>query len=97
MTWRWYLTIATVRQWMAITGRVGELEDTNPDFLAAQEELGQLSLDCRLSRTPEARSGALTYRGKVTLHGRRRRVECTVMPVPRAEGALPQLVRVRLK
>lgn len=36
MTWRWYLTIAAVRQYMELAGLTGELEDDNPDFLRAQ-------------------------------------------------------------
>jgi len=33
----------------------------------------------------------------VTLTGKRRRIELTVMPAGREEGDLPQLVRVTLK
>jgi hypothetical protein len=95
--WRWYLSVAAVQQWMALTGRSGPAEASNPDFAAAQDELGDLSLTASLARTPEKSSGALTYRGKVTLAGRRRRVELTVIPYPRDEGRLPQLVRVSLK
>lgn len=97
MTWAWYISIAAVRQYMAITGRRGELEDTNPDFVEAQDELRELSLTARLAPTAKAASGALTYRGKITLNGKRRRVELTVMPAGRVEGDLPQLVRVVLK
>lgn len=97
MKWRWYLTIAAVRQYMELAGLRGELEDTNPDFVAAQNALGELSLTARPARTAETRSGAVIYRGKVTIGGKRRRIECTVMPVPREEGSLPQLLRVTLK
>lgn len=97
MTWRWYLTIAAVRQYMDLTGRRGELEDSNPDFVAAQNELGALSLTARPAATAETKSGAVIYRGKVTIAGKRRRVECTVNPIPRVEGSLPQLLRVTLK
>lgn len=97
MTWRWYLTIAAVRQYMTLAGLRGPLEMSNPDFARAQEELGELSLTANLARTPEKKSGALTYRGKVTIAGKRRRIECTVMPQGREEGDLPQLVRVSLK
>ena len=97
--WNWYLTIAAVGQWMNMTGRRGELEDDNPDFVAAQNELGELSQTAKLAvaATEKQRSGAEIYRGKVTVGGRRLRVECTVMPPVRSEGPLPQLVRVRLK
>lgn len=97
MTWNWYLTIAAVRQYMELTGRAGELEDSNPAFVAAQNELGELSLTAKPARTAETKSGAVIYRGKVTIAGKRRRVECTVMPIPRQEGTLPQLLRVTLK
>lgn len=99
MKWKWYLTIAAVRQWMALTGRKGELEEDNPDFLAAQSELGELSLTAKLAidASERERNGSLIYRGKVTVRGKRWRVECTVMPPLRAEGPLPQLVRVTKK
>ena len=97
--WKWYITIAAVRQWMTLTGRGGELEDDNPDFIAAQNELGDLSLVATLAldATDKQRNGASIYRGKVTVKGKRLRAECTVMPPLRSEGPLPQLVRVTLK
>ena len=95
--WNWYLTIAAVRQYMALTGLRGDLEDDNPDFVRAQNELGDLSLTARLADAEPTQSGAVRYRGKITLRGRRQRVECTVMPAGRDEGVLPQLLRVTLK
>lgn len=99
MTWRWYITIAAVRQYMTLAGLSGDLEDSNPDFLLAQSTLGDLSMTATLAvdASERTKSGASIYRGKVTLHGKRRRVECTVMPPIRSEGPLPQLVRVTLK
>ncbi len=97
MTWRWYLTIAAVRQYMDLAGLRGKLEDDNPDFVRAQEALGELSLTAKPARTAETKSGAVIYRGKITIAGKRRRIECTVMPIPRVEGELPQLLRVTLK
>jgi len=97
MTWRWYITIAAVRQYMDLAGLRGELEDSNPDFVAAQKALGDLSLTAKPVIGKDTKSGATIYRGKVTIAGKRRRIECTVMPVPRIEGALPQLLRVTLK
>jgi hypothetical protein len=97
MTWRWYLTIAAVRQYMELAGLRGELEESNPDFVAAQNALGELSLTAKPARSAETKSGAVIYRGKVTIAGKRRRIECTVMPIPRTEGALPQLLRVTAK
>jgi hypothetical protein len=97
--WKWYITIAAVREWMTLTGRDGELEDDNPGFIAAQNELGELSLTARLAEaaSERERSGASIYRGRVMVCGKSRRAECTVMPPLRKEGPLPQLVRVTLK
>jgi len=97
MTWRWYITIRAISDYMLLAGLRGPLEQANPAFVEAQNVLGDLSLTAQLARTPEGMSGALTYRGKVTLRGKRRRVDLTVIPFVRAEGDLPQLVRVRLK
>lgn len=97
MTWRWYLTIAAVQQYMELAGLTGPLEDSNPNFLRAQQELGELSLTAKPAATAETKSGAVIYRGKVTINGKRQRIECTVMPIPRVEGKLPQLLRVTLK
>jgi hypothetical protein len=98
-TWKWYITIAAVREWMTLTGRRGELEEDNPDFIAAQNELGDLSLTARLAVDASERqhNGASIYRGKVTVKGKRVRAECTVMPPLRSEWPLPQLVRVTIK
>ena len=97
MTWNWYITIAAVRQYMDLAGLAGELEEDNPDFLRAQEALGELSLAAKYVIGKDTESGAAIYRGKVTIGGKRRRIECTVMPVPRKEGSLPQLLRITLK
>jgi hypothetical protein len=97
MTWQWYLTIAAVRQYMELAGLRGPLELENPDFVRAQEALGELSLTAKLAPTASGKHGADVYRGKVTIHGKRRRIECTVIPTQREEGSLPQLVRVTLK
>ena len=78
-------------------GLHGPLEAANPDFVAAQNALGELSLTAKPARTAETKSGAVIYRGKVTIDGKRRRIECTVMPIPRVEGKRPQLLRVTLK
>lgn len=97
--WKWYITFAAVQQWMKLTGRHGELDDDNHDFVAAQNELGDLSLTAKLSEvaSEKQQSGASIYRGKVTVMGKRVRAECTVMPPIRSEGPLPQLVRVTIK
>ena len=90
MTWRWYITVAAVRQYMLLAG----LEEQ-----AALEALGELSLTARLAldASERQRDGATIYRGRVTIRGKRRRIECTGMPPLRPEGPLPQLVRVTLK
>lgn len=95
--WRWYLTIAAVRQYMDLAGLCGPLEESNPDFIRAEEELGQLSLDSTAAQTPLSDSCAAIYRGKVTIGGKRVRIECTVMEQPNKDGGLPQLLRVRRK
>lgn len=82
---------------MTLAGLGGELEDDNPDFVQAQNDLGELSLTAKPVIGKDTESGAALYRGKVTIYGKRRRIECTVMPVPRVEGNLPQLLRVTLK
>lgn len=95
--WRWYLTIAAVRQYMEIAGLTGDLEDDNPDFVRAQNDLGEISLTATPADTPPTDSGGIIYRPHVMIAGRKTRLELTVTPAGRAEGDLPQLVRVRLK
>jgi len=97
MKWKWYVTIAAVRQWMELTGGSGALEDTNPDFVRAQSELGDFSQMAKLAPTARRRSGASIYRARITLAGKRYRVDLTVATAARAEGELPHLVGVRLK
>lgn len=99
MTWRWYLSIAAVRQYMELAGLRGELEEDNPDFVRAQDDLGTHSLTARPVPGKDTASGAIIYRtGRVVLpNGRKCRLEFTVMPIPRKEGALPQLLRVTAK
>lgn len=97
--WNWYITVQAVREWMALTGRKGELEDNNPEFVAAQNELGEMSLTFRLSESATAKQkpGCEIYRGRIKVKGKSKRAECTVMTTKRGEGELPQLVRVNLK
>lgn len=99
-TWRWYLTIAAVRDYMQIARLSGPLEEDNSDFLRAQEDLGRASLTARLVEGKETASGAQIYRLNVQLPKVSRRIlrlEFTVAPAPRTEGSLPQLVRVTAK
>jgi hypothetical protein len=97
--WKWYITVQAVKEWMRLTARKGELEDDNPEFLAAQDELGTMSMTFRLAQTASGRetSGASIYRGRIMVRGKSKRAECTVMPPGRTEGSLPQLVRVTPK
>jgi hypothetical protein len=97
--WKWYITVAAIRQWMALTHRSGDLEMSNPAFEAAQNELGELSLVATLAveATERQRTGGSVYRGRIMVAGKSRRVEGIVMPPIRAEGPLPQLVRVTAK
>ena len=97
--WRWYLSIAAIRQWMAATGRRGPAEPANADYRAAELELGELSRTAKIARAATTRQvdGGIVYRGHVLVGTKRIRVEAIVMPWPRDEGPLPQLVRVRRK
>ena len=68
-SWRWYLTIAAVRQWMDLTDRRGPLEDDNPDFVAAQNGWGELSLTARLSESASAKTQSGRLRVPWPRHG----------------------------
>lgn len=95
--WRWYISIAATEQYMDIAGLRGDLDDNNPEFLRAMDELGEISLTAKPADTPPTQSGGVLYRPNVIIRGRKQRLELTVMPAVRKEGDLPQLVRVRLK
>jgi len=58
MTWRWYITIEAVRQLMQLAGLPGPLEEGNPDFVWAQDELGYHSLNARRVEGKHSRTGA---------------------------------------
>jgi hypothetical protein len=95
VTWKWYITAEAARQYMALAYTGDPLRDEH--FDAAEDALGQLSLTASQADTPPTASGGIIYRGWTVINGRRERLELTVMPDPRPEGELPQLVRVRLK
>lgn len=98
MNWKWYLTIAAVKQYMDLAGYSGPTEDDNPDFIRAENELGEHSLTARPVVGKNTRSGAILYRtGMMRLKRGRGRLEFTVSPIPRKEGKLPQLLRVTWK
>ena len=95
--WNWYLSIAACREYMRIVGLCGECELENPHFARAQAELGELSRTARIVESCRQKDGTLTYRAHVKVNGRSQRIELAVVPFPREEGKLPQLVRVRRK
>lgn len=92
--YRWYLSAAAVRQWLAITGQPDD--DGGPIWGAAEQSLADLCDQARdTGRTTE--SGASIYRVAARIRGRKTRLELTVQTTQRPEGPLPQLVRVRDK
>lgn len=98
-SWNWYLSIAAIRDLMQIAGLRGPAEDSNPAFTAAERMLGQYSLTAREVEGAHTASGCKIYRtaGKVEIRGRKTRLEFTVSFAERAEGELPQVLRVREK
>lgn len=104
-TWKWFLTITAIQQWMELTGRGGDMEDDNPEFVEAMEELGAVSQVAELAiEASDKQKGGSVYRApaivkgkRLRLRGKGARVECVVMPPIRKEGPLPQLVRVTIK
>jgi hypothetical protein len=93
--WRWYISIAAIKNYMRIMDWPGPLEDENPFFRRAESELGAYSLTARLSNRTLP-SGAVVYRsGRIQIPGRgSRRLDFVVVETLRAEGLLPQLVEV---
>lgn len=86
----WYITVAAVKELMAIKGL--RVADAGPDFDACEEELitqARAIVDSGKAGR-ELDSGAIQYRG-----GRPLRLRLTVNPAPRREGGKPQLVRVQ--
>lgn len=92
---RWYVSAAAVKEYQSIAGY--PVQSEGPIWNRAERELADL---CELAKLVE---GAKTYadheiyRCKATIKGRRARMELEVSHQRRAEGDLPQLVRVRLK
>lgn len=89
---RWYITVAAVHDFQRILGLAEEPE--GPLFDRVAKQLDRITDDARLAKDEGHRQLWLV---KATLRGKRERLELTVVPGPRAEGPLPQLVRVRLK
>lgn len=95
--WKWYITVAAIEQFMNICRMPGDLLDEDPNFRKALDQLGEFSLTARRADIPPTESGAEIHRAKITLQGKRYRIEFTVQPQLRNEGKLPQLLRVRLR
>lgn len=86
----WYITVSAVKELMVIKGL--RVADDGPDFDACEDDLvaqARAIVDSGKAGR-ELDSGAIQYRG-----GRPLRLRLTVMPAPRREGSLPQLVRVQ--
>lgn len=94
--YRWYLSVAAVREYAALAGL--PLDDGGPLWTAAEQELAG---HCDAARETEGstHSGAKIWRTGNRQGGGRNlgRIELTVSVSRRAEGDLPQLLRVRLK
>lgn len=86
----WYITVAAVREYLAIKGL--DPNDEGDDYSTAERELVEQARAIVAAGKPgrDLDSGAIQYRG-----GRPMRLRLTVMPAPRREGSKPQLVRVQ--
>lgn len=86
----WYIAVAAVREYLAITGL--DPDDEGRDYDTAERELVEIAREVvRSGKTgAELDSGAIRYRGPRPL-----RLRLTVVPSPRREGGKPQLVRVQ--
>jgi hypothetical protein len=85
----WYISARAVRDYLALRGR--QIVDDGPAWDRAERELIEMAAATVASgREPRALdTGALRYRGPKPL-----RLGLVVVPAPRVEGDLPQLVRV---
>jgi len=92
----WYVTVQAVREYMAIAGLPAQ--DEGPLFARAAAELERACDEARLKKAAKEKNRmAAIYEVKVTIRGRRVRLELYVAEQPRPEGDQPQLVRVREK
>lgn len=89
---RWYITVAAVHEFQRICGLPRATE--GPDF---DDPAKQLTAACDAARIKKTEPHREIYEAKVTVHGKRVRLELYVSTTPRPEGPLPQLVRVRRK
>lgn len=95
MTMRWYITVAAVRQYMAICGYPPQTDGKH--FNRARRELAELADVARLAKDVGPSQRSQQWRVKATVRGRRTRLELIVATEPRPEGPLPQLIAVRNK
>lgn len=91
--WRWYLSAAAVREYCRIAGLPDD--DGGPAWAQAEDELGEIAEAAREYRVESHRTLYRTARRQVGDRQQRQRLELTVSTIERAEGDLPQLVRVR--
>jgi hypothetical protein len=93
---RWYITASVCRGYQRLQGWL--VQDDGPSFDRAERELANLADEAHLLHAMGERSdNAAIYRARATIRGRRRAVDLYVTEMPRAEGPLPQLVRIRTK
>lgn len=92
---RWYITVAAVRQYMAICGYEGSTD--GPIFDRAAIELEDLCERARLAKDIGPGQKSQQWRVKTTVRDKRTRLELIVSLDKRPEGPLPQLIAVRNK
>lgn len=86
MTYRWFLTPTSVREFGVIVGE--------SDFERARERLGSL---CETAKLATSEAHREIWRAGLIIRGKKTRIELTVALSDRAEGEKAQLVRVRNK
>ena len=91
----WYISVAAVRQYMAIQGYEGSPD--GPVFDRAAIELEDLCEQAKLARDIGPSQQSQLWRVKATVRGKRSRLELIVSVEARKEGPLPQLIAVRNK
>lgn len=92
---KFYISVAAVRQYMAIMGYSGGTD--GDEFDRAAMELDQLADQARLAKDVDDKQRSQQWRVKTTVRGKRSRLELIVSMEQRPEGPLPQLIAVRNK
>jgi hypothetical protein len=92
--WPFYISIAAVREYMREVGYSGPLEDDNPQFVAAQNELGDASLVAKRTETPGLKGTVIYRTGNLRVGPRKlvSRIELSVSFAPNKAGDKPQVV-----